>query len=44
MSHFQRVKNIIFGIVLILFAISLIISPEEGYPVIAAVVSALVFI
>lgn len=44
MSRFQRVKSLIFGVFLILFAVALFTSPTEGYPVIAAVVSALVFI
>lgn len=44
MSHFQRVKNIIFGIFMILFAVVLFTSPKEGYPVIAAVVSLLMFV
>ncbi len=44
MSYFQRVKNIIFGIILILFAVALIASPKQGYPIIAAVVSVLVLL
>ncbi len=43
MSRFQRVKSFIFGIFLILFAVVLITAPKQGYPVIAAVVSVLVF-
>lgn len=44
MSYFQRVKNIIFGVVMILFAVVLFTAPKDGYPVIAMVVSALVFL
>lgn len=44
MSYFQRIKNVFFGICLILFAVLLAVIPKYSYPLIAVIVSTLVFI
>ncbi|MBQ2663025.1 MAG: hypothetical protein IJG16_02645 [Clostridia bacterium] len=44
MSHFQRVKNIVSGIFMILFAVMILTMPKYSYPLIAAVVSVLMFV
>lgn len=37
MSRFQRIQNIIIGIVILLYAILMIETPDEAYPVIIAI-------
>ena len=44
MSYFQRIKNVVIGIFMILFAILLLFAPKYSYPLIAIIVSALVFV
>lgn len=39
MSRFQRVKNTFAAVIMILFAILLLLVPEEGYSVIAVIIS-----
>lgn len=44
MSHFQRIKNILIAVSLFLFAAALIIVPEEGYDLVAAIIGILLLI
>ena len=44
MSYFQRIRDILFGLFLILFAVSFILIPEEGFEIAAGVVGILLFL
>ena len=44
MSKLQRIKDIVFGVVILLYALALFLVPEEGYAAVAAVISFLLLI
>ncbi len=44
MSSFQRIKNIVIGVVIILFAVFIMMAPQEGYLFAAVVISLWLFI
>ena len=44
MSYFQRIKNVLIGIFMIIFAVLLFFVPNYSYPLIAVIVSMLVFV
>ena len=43
MSRFQRIKEIIFGVVIILYAILMLLVPEEAYDTVAALITLSLF-
>ncbi|MCR5653135.1 MAG: DUF308 domain-containing protein [Ruminococcus sp.] len=44
MSYFQRIKSVFSGVFMILFALLLLFAPKQSYPLIAIIVSMLVFV
>lgn len=44
MNKFQRIKNILFGVLILLFALAMYLVPEESYEAVAAIIGILLLV
>jgi len=44
MNKFQRIKDALFGVFILLFALAILLVPNEGYEIVAAIVSVLLLL